>query len=138
MIISILNGIGVTKETYKVVEMRIREAPGPVAVDFWHLLPSCEWAGERIEYPLVRLVDLGDTQNVVNVGNEGESLRRHKVGSRISDACALDMSVQSLDLFGFISRSKAIAVNRHKGIEITLDCCVVRQSNDLLTTRCLR
>lgn len=47
------------------------------------------------------------------------------------------MSVQSLDRGGFISRSKAIAVNRHKGVEITFNRGVVWKSDFLRTTCCV-
>jgi hypothetical protein len=49
MAISILNEKGEPEETYKVVEMHIGEAGGPVAVNVWHIFPRSEWTGERVE-----------------------------------------------------------------------------------------
>jgi len=63
----------------QVVEMHVRKTFAPVGVDVGHVEPWGKWASEGVQKTLVWLVDLGDAQDVINVGDDSHSGWRNKV-----------------------------------------------------------
>ena len=59
-----------------------------------HVEPRHEVARERIEQAPGRLLDLGHTQDVVDVREHDHSFRRHEVRGRVACVCHLSVDVQ--------------------------------------------
>lgn len=55
----------------QVVEMEVGYRARPVGIDGGHVLPLHEGAGEGVEETFFGLVDLGNAQDVVDVGDDG-------------------------------------------------------------------
>lgn len=84
----------------QVVEMHVGDGARPGGVDFRHVEPGLERAGEGVEEGFERLVDAGDAQDVVNVGYDGEARRGHHVRCGVADVRSLRVDGQPLDLVG--------------------------------------
>lgn len=77
--ISLVNEIHVVSSNLlgsgcQVMEMHGRNAFGPVSVDIWHVHPLDKRSRERIEEALFRIIDLGDSQDVVNIADDSQAL----------------------------------------------------------------
>ena len=57
----------------EVVEMHIRDAVGPVGIDLRHIHPGGERPGETVEQALFRFINLGHTEDIVDVTDYGKT-----------------------------------------------------------------
>lgn len=58
----------------QVVDVQTFDLVLPLGHDGWHVHPWYVRKSKRVLQPLCGLIDLRDSQDVVNVGNEGDSL----------------------------------------------------------------
>lgn len=115
--------------------MHVRKADRPIPIDVWHILPRRERLGKRVEQTFFGLINLGNTEDIVNVGHDGQSGRGYQVRCGISNGGALDVRVQSLDRRCLIARLQAVALDGNKRIEITLGRSIVGESHILHAPR---
>lgn len=101
-----------------VAELEVR---GPVGVDLGHVHPGDVGLGEGVEDDLRRLPDLGDAEDVVDVGEDGQAGGRHQVGGRVADVRALRVHVEDLDRVGLVARVETIALDRHELVKVSFD-----------------
>jgi len=64
--------------------MGCRDGRGPGCEYFWHVHPSLEGTHKRVVQALLRSVDFGYTQNIVDIGDECEALFRDKEHTTVS------------------------------------------------------
>ena len=83
--------------------MEVGDGARPVGVDVRHVHPGGEGAGEAVEEALLGLVDLGDPQDVVDVGDDGQAGLRHQVGGSVAVDVALRVDIQALDVGGGVA-----------------------------------
>lgn len=107
----------------QVVEMRAWDAAGPVCIDVWHVIPLRERLCERIEQPFLWRVDLGHSQNVINVRDDGQAFRRSKIGCCVPVDVTLCVDVQALDIGGGIPGCETVGFNGNKTIKVALWSC---------------
>lgn len=105
--------------------MHVRKAGRPVSVDVGHILPRRERLGERVEQTFFRFVNLGDAEDIVNVGHNCQSSWGHQVCGDISNRRPINVRVESLDRRCLIARLTSVAGNWDKGIEIALGRSIV-------------
>ena len=114
--------------------MDVGQVAGPVAEDVGHVLPRHKVACERVEEALLGVVDLGDAKNVVDVADDGDTLRRDEVGSAVAERSTLNVCAEALNLGSLVTGSQTVQLDGHKGIEVTKGSGVVRQVDVLSTT----
>lgn len=102
----------------QVVEMHVGDAAGPVRVDAGHVRPLHEGFGEGIQQAELGFVDLGDSEDVVNVGDDGQACGGNEVGCCVAVDVAFGVDVQALQLVCGIASRKATVVDLHEAIEI--------------------
>lgn len=56
------------------MKVEVRDRSGPIGIDFRHVHPRRERSSKRVQETLLRIIDLGDTKNVVDIGDNGETL----------------------------------------------------------------
>ena len=74
----------------EVVKVHFGEARRPIGVVIRHVHPLPERVNKGVVETLCRLIDFGDTENVINVTDDCHTLGRHQVGGCIpfvSSAC---------------------------------------------------
>lgn len=122
-------GVGVVDEVHvvardllgrggQVVEVDVGHVGRPVGVDGRHVHPGHEGAGEGVEEPFGGLVDFGDAEDVVDVGDDGEALRGDEVGCCVADGGALGVGVQTLDLVRRVSGDEPVVVDGEEGVKV--------------------
>ena len=112
--------------------MKIRHRARPVGVNSRHIHPRHEGARERVQQPLGGFVDLGDAQDVVDVGDDGQALRRHQVRRRVSRVRALRVDVEALDRGRAVAGLETRVVDREEGIEVAFWGCRDGEFDDLI------
>jgi hypothetical protein len=118
----------------QIVEMHVGQTLAPVGVDVGHVLPGDVLLGERVEQTLRRLVDLCDTEDIINITDNGETGSGYEVSGRVANRSTLNMCVETLDLVGFVSVHETSAIDRNKDIKVTLDGGVVWKIDGLVST----
>jgi len=68
----------------QVVEMHVGDATGPVRVDARHIRPLHEGFGEGVQQAEFGFVDLGDSEDVVDVGDDGQAGGGNEVGGCVA------------------------------------------------------
>lgn len=116
----------------EVVEVEVGDGARPVGVDVRHIFPLDKRPSEGVEETFFRLIDFRDAENIVDVANDCHARRRDEVSGRIANIATLGIDVQALDVGGFVAVCKAIALDRHKPVEVALGCRGVWKFN-LLT-----
>ena len=115
--------------------MHCWNAVTPIAVNVGHVLPWCEWASEGVEQSLGRLVNFGDTENVIDIADDGQTGGRDQVCSSVSESRSTDISVYSLNLIRLVSSGQTIALNWQENVKVALVGSVVWQSDILSASR---
>ena len=87
----------------EVVEVEVGDGARPVGVDVRHVHPGGEGAGEAVEETFRGLVDLGDAQDVVDVGDDGQAGLGNQIGGGVTVDVALGVDVQALDVGGGVA-----------------------------------
>ena len=65
-------------------------------IDVRHVQPRRERSGESIQYTLLRFIDLGHPQNVINVADDRQAMIRYQIGGCIACERPLGMDLQTL------------------------------------------
>jgi hypothetical protein len=121
----------------EVMEMRaVRQGARPVGIDIGHVHPWCERTSKRVQQALLGIVDLGDTQNVINVRDKGDSLVGHQESGGVATVCAVGVDIQALHIVCLVSVQKAVALDGHKSIKVTELSRLVGELDCLDTTSC--
>ena len=68
--------------------MEVVDRFGPIGIDLGHIHPGHEGAGEGVQDALLRLVNLRDAQDVVDVGDDGQTSVGDEEGGGIADCGA--------------------------------------------------
>ena len=76
--------------------MHVGERRAPVGVDGGHVHPRREGVGEGVEESVCGVVDPGYAEDVVDVGDDGETVCGDKVGCCISCEGAVGVDTQAL------------------------------------------
>ena len=69
----------------QVVEVQVRNGARPVGVDSWHVHPRHEWSSEGVEETVFGLIDTGDTEDVVDVIDDGDAGVGNEVRGRVAE-----------------------------------------------------
>ena len=115
--------------------MHVGQRLRPVGVDVRHVHPRGVGFGEGVEETLFGLVDLGDTEDVVDVADDRHAGVGDEVGRRVACLRAIGVDVQALDLLRSISRNEPTryVLDRYKGVEVTLRCSRIWKLHGLIT-----
>lgn len=105
------------------MEVQVLDRLRPVGVDVRHILPGRERAGKGVEQSLLGVPDFCDacgvqvsmfsaagtqgslTENIINIGNDGDTRARDEERSGIARLCStLYIHIEKLQLISLISR----------------------------------
>lgn len=109
----------------------------PVGIDFGHVQPGSKGAGEAVEKTFLGFVDLGYTQNVVNIRDEGDTLRGDEEGSGIAAVGAIGMNVEALNVVGLVTGCEAIQLDGYEDVKVAQFGSLVGKGKGLGSARCL-
>jgi hypothetical protein len=116
----------------QVVEVRVvGEGARPVGVDLGHVLPLHKGARKGIEEALLGVVDLGDAQDVVNVGDERDALGGDEEGGGVSAQRAVGVNVEALHVVGRVTGEQAVLLDGHEDVKVALGGGLVGQRQAL-------
>ena len=87
----------------QVVEVEVVDGSGPVGVDLGHVHPGHEGASEGVQEAFFGLVDLGDAQDVVDVGDDRQAFVGNEEGGGVADFGTLGVDVHPLYLGGGVT-----------------------------------
>jgi hypothetical protein len=123
----------------QVVEVRVvGHSARPVSVDLGHVHPGHEGAGKGIEESFLGIIDLGHSQDVVNVGDEGYTFVGHQEGRGVAAQSTVGVDIESLHiLVGYVTRKQAILLDGQEDVKIALGCSLVWQLDVLSAAGCL-
>ena len=76
--------------------MHFRETPGPIGVIIRHVHPLSERVDEGVIETLCGLVDLRDSENIVDVADDCHTFGWHQVGSSVSFVGAAGKYIEPL------------------------------------------
>lgn len=107
----------------EVVEMGVCQGSRPVTVDIRHVHPGDEGIREGVIEAVFRVVDLGDAQDIVDVGDDGQPGGGDEVGGCIATGGALHFLVEDLDLGGGVPGGEARVVELHEAVDVAFGRC---------------
>ena len=109
----------------------------PVGIDVGHVHPGSKGAGEAVEETFLGFVDLGHTQDIVNIRDEGDTLRGDKEGSGIAAVRAIGMNVEALNVIGLVTGCEAVQLDGYEDVKVAQFGSLVGKGKGLGSARCL-
>ena len=116
----------------QVVEVEVWDRFRPIGVDLGHVHPRGERAGEGIQQPFFRLVDLGYAQDIVDVRDDGKAFVGNEEGGGIADLDALCVDIQTLQLRGCVAWCEAVVFDLHETVDVAFARGGDRKFDDLV------
>lgn len=117
--------------------MEIGNRSTPVGVNFRHVLPLSIGSCKRVEQTFLWIIDLGNSQNIIDIGDDRETLRWNQICRRISSRGPICVYVERLNRTSRIACNKVAAIRSSrvceddKGVEITFVSRYIGQLNAL-------
>lgn len=101
--------------------MEVGDRAGPVGVNVRHVHPGHKGPGKGVEQAFFGLVDFGDAEDVVDVGDDGEAFVGDEIGGCVAGVGALGVDVEALDGgVGAVAGGEAVAVYGDEDVDVAL------------------